>query len=375
MTVTTSGPLRPPQPGDTVGWDVGGAHLKACCVDRDGRVVDAAQWPCALWQGQDRLAAALQAAGARWPGLTAPGVAHAVTMSGEMVDLFPTRADGVRRLAAQLAEALGPRLRLWAGGADARWVPPEAAGPQAAALASANWRAAAVWMAGRLGDAVLVDVGSTTTDLIAVAGGRLLAHGGREADLARDADRLAAGTLVYQGVARTPLCALGPTVPFDGAEVAVMNEWFATTADVYRLTGELDEAHDPHPAADGGAKDVPGTHRRLARMIGRDAADAPPACWQALARAWRERQLRLIGDALARVTSLPDLPDDAPLVAAGCGEALVPELARRAGRAARRLCDLVPMATSDDPHEGVALARWVQVGVPAAAVALLAREG
>ena len=51
-----------------------------------------------------------------------------------------------------------------------------------------------------------------------------------------------------------------------------MNEWFATTADVYRLLGELDPAHDQQPAADNGDKDLPATRRRLARMIGRDAA-------------------------------------------------------------------------------------------------------
>ena len=60
-----------------------------------------------------------------------------------------------------------------------------------------------------------------------------------------DAARLATGELVYHGVVRTPLCALAARVPFRGSAVSVMNEFFATTADVYRLTGELDPAHDP----------------------------------------------------------------------------------------------------------------------------------
>ena len=32
-----------------------------------------------------------------------------------------------------------------------------------------------------------------------------------------------------------------------GRTLNVMNEFFATTADVYRLTGELDPAHDQQP--------------------------------------------------------------------------------------------------------------------------------
>jgi uncharacterized hydantoinase/oxoprolinase family protein len=44
------------------GLDVGGAHLKVAQVGRDGRVTAALQVPCALWQGLDRLDAALDAA-------------------------------------------------------------------------------------------------------------------------------------------------------------------------------------------------------------------------------------------------------------------------------------------------------------------------
>jgi len=67
-----------------------------------------------------------------------------------------------------------------------------------------------------------------------------------------DAERLATGELVYPGVLRTPLCALARRVRFGRAKVHVMNEFFATPVDGYRLTGELAAAHDQHRAADGG---------------------------------------------------------------------------------------------------------------------------
>ena len=86
-----------------VGWDIGGAHVKVALL-RHGQVVDAAQWPCPLWQGTDRLDAVLDAASARWPDLQRH--AHAITMTGEMVDLFAHREDGVTRLAALLAHRL-----------------------------------------------------------------------------------------------------------------------------------------------------------------------------------------------------------------------------------------------------------------------------
>src|SRR3954468_1753966 len=75
----------PAQGALIAGWDVGGAHLKACLMQR-GQVIDVAQWACPLWQGMEHLERALQAARERWPELGE--AAHAVTMTGEMVDLF-----------------------------------------------------------------------------------------------------------------------------------------------------------------------------------------------------------------------------------------------------------------------------------------------
>ena len=278
-------------PRVVVGWDVGGAHVKGCLVV-DGRVCDAAQWPAPLWQGLEHLDAALDLARQRWPEAARSGARHVATMTGEMVDLFPHREAGVVRLAAHLAEALGPSRGSTpgrpAGSSRTR-------GAAVAAIASANWRASAELLAQRLPDAMLVDVGSTTTDLIAVRGGAVAVQGDT------DAARLATGELVYHGVVRTPLCALAARVPFRGSAVNVMNEFFATTADVYRLTGELDPAHDQQPRPTRSGKDAHATRQRLARMVGRDARDADDTDWLALAHAWRAAQLDEIGGQLERV--------------------------------------------------------------------------
>jgi len=166
---------------------------------------------------------------------------------------------------------------------------------------------------------------------------------------------------------RTPLCALAPRVAFDGQVVNVMNEFFATTADVYRLTGELDPAHDQHPAADGGDKDVRSTCRRLARMVGSDEHEHPAAQWRALAEAWREAQLADIESQLERVAVPCDLPDRAPVVGAGCGAFLADELARRIGRRFERYAHVVGGAAVEDSVIG----GWADVCAPAVAVALL----
>ena len=339
-----------------IGWDLGGAHVKASLL-QGGELRDVAQWACALWQGLDRLDAVLTQAAERWPALTQ--ASHAVTMTGEMTDLFAGREQGVVALARRMALLPGRELRFYAG--PERWCSLEAVAEHWPQIASANWQATAALAARAVDDGVLVDIGSTTTDLIALRAGRALPRG------LDDAGRLATGELVYHGVVRTPLCALARRIAFRGVQYHVMNEFFATTADVYRATGELQPEDDLQPAADNGAKDLAATHIRLARMIGMDARDAAAADWRDFAMAWREQQLDVIESALREVIAAAALPPRAPLVSAGCGEFLAAELARRLARPIHSFASLV-LPPDADP----ALARSASVCAPSVAVALLA---
>jgi (4-(4-[2-(gamma-L-glutamylamino)ethyl]phenoxymethyl)furan-2-yl)methanamine synthase len=335
-----------------VGWDIGGAHVKACLL-QGGAVIDAAQWPCPLWQGLDHLHQALAAAQQRWPVL--PHAEHAVTMTGEMVDLFADREDGVQRIAGALAQTFAAdTLHFFAG--DAGWCSHDWVARQWRDVASANWLATALHAARQLAehDAVLVDIGSTTTDLIALRRGRVLTTA------RSDAERLAGGELVYHGVVRTPLCALAQRIAWRGREHNVMNEFFATTADVYRLTGELDPMHDQAASADGAAKDNHATQQRLARMIGLDARDGAADDWLAFAHEWKRQQLNMLRVELARVEQLHGLADDAALISAGCGDFLVGELGASSWRYADHVANVPPP-----------IASWAQVCAPSVAVATL----
>lgn len=337
-----------------VGWDIGGAHLKAC-VRTAGTLVDVAQWPCPMWRGIEQLTEALGAATVRWP--LVDEARHVLTMSGEMADLFEDRADGVARIIATIARRW-PWARCYAG--DTGWVRLEDAPGRWLHIASANWLATASHAA-RVGDGgLLFDIGSTTTDLIPLGGGSVLTAA------RSDFERLASGELVYHGVVRTPLCALAPRVRWGAGEVNVMHELFATTADVYRLTGELAQEHDQQPSADGAGKDESATRRRLARMIGRDAAEATHADWLALALVWRSAQVEELSGQLRRVIARHVLDPRGVAVATGCGAFLVPDVLAAAGwqGPCRSYARDVAGATP-------ALAGWAEVCAPAVAIAAL----
>jgi probable H4MPT-linked C1 transfer pathway protein len=171
-------------------------------------------------------------------------------------------------------------------------------------------------------------------------------------------------------VVRTPLCALAHRIRFCGEHYNVMNEFFATTADVYRLTGALDPLHDQQPAADGGAKDRHGTCQRLARMIGRDARDRAVHDWVDLAHRWRDAQLAHLSLNLTRVLGRTGLAHNVVLVAAGCGAFLVDALAEPLGRDVVRF-DALPGIGIDAGEAGDAARGWARVCAPCVAVGML----
>jgi probable H4MPT-linked C1 transfer pathway protein len=334
-----------------LGWDVGGAHVKVAAFGADGRLKTVRVLPCPVWRGAEHLTAALKVMRGEFP----PNVPSAVTMTAELADLWPDRPAGVVGTTALLMRELGAsQLVLFAG--PEGFVRPEEAGAHTATIASANWYATAAVLAHLIPAGLLVDIGSTTADLIPFRDGRVGARG------FSDAERLANNELIYTGAARTPVMALARAAPFNGRWLPLMAELYATTADVHRLTGDLPEKADLHPAADNGPKTVEASARRLLRMVGQDltAGFEPKAV--ALARHFAGVQLHQLDGALDCVISGLDEPPEL-IVGAGVGRFIARKLAERRGMTFLDLADVL----TDDP----ALSSDAADCAPAVAVGLL----
>ena len=312
-----------------LGWDIGGAHVKAVLLAPDGRVGGVWHRAAPLWRGLGLMADAVRAI----RGEARAADRHVVTMTGELADLFAGREEGVRRIGGCLAAALAPEpVRYFRPGRGFATEP----GPEAAEIASMNWLAAAEYAAGRVADAVLVDLGSTTADLTLLQDGRVRPAG------RSDAERLVSRTLVYTGVARTSLMSLARRVRVRGAWHNVMAEHFATTADVYNLLDLLPEALRPFETADGAGCSAPASARRLARMVGEDhAAGAPLEPWRMLAAHYAARQRDLLANNLR--AALP-AGFAGPLIGAGSGRFALPAVAARCGLVYRDIDSLLPAA-------------------------------
>ena len=341
-----------------IGWDIGGAHLKVARLAADGSILAATQYATPLWQGLECLHQELEK-------ISRAGnmreVRHGLTMTGELVDLFPDRRAGVDALLHAFVRHFPERDTAVFAGREG-FLPVAGARTVAASVASANWLATALCAATRIGHGILVDVGSTTTDLIPIAAHQPCNQGWS------DQERLACDELVYTGMVRTPIMALVQRVPFDGRWQNVAAEYFATAADIYRVTGELDDGADLHETADRRGKTAADSIARLARMLGAEAGidDVHDDRWMQLATHIAEQQLLLIERSLAAVRRRMDGGSPILIIGAGAGAFLARKLARRQG------CDY--LAFADLFASGAASTSDVATCAPAVAVAELVRR-
>ena len=296
--------------------DIGGANTKAAWFD--GESVRTLTRPFEVWRDREALAGVLREVGA------GPADAVAITMTAELSDAFRTKREGVAFVLDAAEEALGDRpLSVLTTAGELVTVEEARARPWD--VAAANWVATALAVAGEHPDALLIDVGSTTTDVVPIAGGRVAATG------YDDLERLLAGELVYTGVLRTNLAAIAPRVPVRGGWCPVASEYFAISADVHLVLGDLtNEAYDC-PTPDGRPATAAFARERIARVVCSDVEQLDAGEVDAIAAFLRDEQVRQIEDAARRVGRA--LTPEAPVVAAGSGAFLGREVASRLGRA------------------------------------------
>jgi probable H4MPT-linked C1 transfer pathway protein len=314
-----------------IGWDLGGANLKLARIE-GRRAVAAAQVPCPLRQDASKFDAALAEARPLCPA----GAVHAVTMTGELSDVFRDRADGVAYLVEMMRKVTDGEAVFYGGRAG--FLRDTGAVEHVNDVASANWHASASLIGRSYPEALLIDAGTTTTDLVPVKSGMVAAKG------YADGERLAEGELVYTGVVRTPVMALARKAPFKGRMQGVAAERFATMADVWRLLGALPAGADPYPTPDLKGKSTQESAMRLARMLGRDAGPSDLLAYVDVACYVAERQRGEIEAAATALIARERLAADAPVIGAGCGRFIARDIAERLGRAYRDFAEIVDCA-------------------------------
>lgn len=332
-----------------LGWDIGGANIKAARLSGASDALAIVERAFPLWRECARLPAVLVDIADRIGG--AP--AMAVTMTGELADCFATRREGVAFI-VQACRLAFPESAVWIYGVDGTFRSVEQARQQPDAVAAANWTASATLASRNHPDALLIDVGSTTTDLVPIVAGRVVAAG------RTDTERLRSGELVYTGCLRTPISAVVRSVPLSQGRCRVAAEYFASAADVYCWLGEIGEADYTCETADGRGRSRAEAGARLARMVCADADRLGADEVTAIATYVARLQTRLVVHAIRQVVRRLNRAAPRAAVVAGSGAFLGGAAAQAAG------LDVVDLAAD--------LGRDAARSAPAAAVAILLSE-
>jgi (4-(4-[2-(gamma-L-glutamylamino)ethyl]phenoxymethyl)furan-2-yl)methanamine synthase len=333
-----------------IGLDIGGANTKAAVVHDDGRVRIVSE-PFEVWRQPEALADAIASVVGRL-GLDRAPVA--LTTTAELVDVFASKREGVLYVLEAARQALaGRRLRVMTTAGELVGLGEARAAPLR--CAAANWMATALLIARSRPDAILLDCGGTTTDVIPIVAGEVAARG------RTDVERLLHGELVYTGALRTNVAAVLSRVPIGGEPCSVSSELFAISADAHLLRGSLTPEECTCTFPDDRGTSLPEVRSRLARVVCADPEQLADGDLEAIAAAVAEAQIASIAAALGRVAAR--LPDGSGVVAVGVGAFLA--------RAAAERCGLALHADASPPS-----ALGGKGGEFAAAVALsvLARE-
>lgn len=289
-----------------VGLDIGGANLKAS----DGDRVSVSQ-PFPMWRRVDELTDAVRTVLAQFAACDAVGV----TMTGELADCFATKGEGVARILAAVEHASDRPLWVWQ--TPGEFVPPQVALEFPKLTAAANWHALATW-AGRMtprGGSILIDVGSTTSDVIPLADGFPVPSG------RTDVERLLCGELVYTGIRRTPLCAIGDRVPVRNQRCPLAAELFATIQDVWIVLGDLEPDAACSDTADGRPATREAALSRIARMVCCDRSELSDTQLVEIAQHLGRRQVETLATAVETVAATLPAPPRSVLLS-GDGEFL-----------------------------------------------------
>jgi probable H4MPT-linked C1 transfer pathway protein len=283
-------PTEKPNAAPWIGLDIGGANLKAAHSSGWSNSI-----PFPMWKQPETLAAGIAQLLEEAPAFIGVGV----TMTGELADCFGTRAEGVLRILEQTTLIL-PASMVRIYGVDGQWRTPSAAARVPWTVAASNWHALARMIGGTYpkGMSLLVDIGSTTTDLIPIVDGNIAI------DAATDSQRMQCGALVYTGIERSNVAAIVQRVPLYGSLCPVMNESFAASRDVHIWLGDMPEYHADRDTSDGQPANRLGARHRIARVVGEDGSTLADADIDAIASYIRNEQANLISRAMQQVCSM-----------------------------------------------------------------------
>jgi probable H4MPT-linked C1 transfer pathway protein len=301
---------------DVIGYDVGGANTKAAYIRvRDGKCFNArvAVEYFPVWKHPEELANVLLKLKHQLCECKLDSIG--VTMTAELSDAYQTKREGVNHILGCFMQAFAD-VPINVLNTEGKLEPIEVNPSEPLGVAAANWAATGWLVARQLKNCVIVDVGSTSTSIIPIVEGQVVARG------KTDLDKLLCGELVYTGSLRTNVAAIVQSIPIRNGVASVSSELFALSADIHRILGNIAVEDYTCETADGRGKTLAEARARLARVVCADTEMLTQQEIINMAKFICDRQIRQIIEGLTKVYSYTKslVSIEVPLVVTGLGK-------------------------------------------------------
>ncbi|MGD0644810.1 MAG: hydantoinase/oxoprolinase family protein [Candidatus Bathyarchaeia archaeon] len=310
---------------NVLGYDIGGANTKAVFMSlqkekpQDARVA-VEYFP--IWKQPEKLTIVLLALKKRLGAdkLDALGI----TMTAELSDIYATKREGVRNILACVTKAF-PNVPIYVLNTEVELEPIDAAELEPLNVAAANWAATGWLVAQRINDCVAIDVGSTSTSIIPIVGGHVVAKG------KTDLEKLIFGELVYTGSLRTNVATIVHSVPVKYGVAGVASEQFALSGDVHLVLGNINEKEYTCETSDGRGKTLPEALARLARVVCADMEMLTQQEIIDMAKYIYDKQVMQVAEGLTKVCNYTKTltSNKVPVVVTGLGKDFIAKKAAK----------------------------------------------
>ncbi|ABO35902.1 Hydantoinase/oxoprolinase [Methanococcus maripaludis C5] len=284
-----------------LGVDIGGANTKITELHENGEFkVHHLYFP--MWKNNDKLAEVLKT--------YSKDVFHvALVTTAELADSYETKKEGVDNILTAVESAFGKNISVF--DSDGNFISLEDARETYMKVSASNWCGTAKWVSKNIEkNCILVDMGSTTTDIIPIVDGRVVAE-------KTDLERLMNQELLYVGTLRTPISHLGNIIMFKGVNTNVSSEYFAITADISVILEKVTPEEYTCDTPDGKGTDKRSSLIRISKVLCSDLNQISESDAENIAKTYYELWTDLI---LKNVAAVAEKYGLKKVVITGLGE-------------------------------------------------------
>jgi len=292
-----------------IGWDIGGAHIKAVKIDFIKKKSKTIRVYSPLWKNINNLKKSIKLIKKKL-GKTDY---HGLVMTAELSDIFKNRKIGAKYIVKLTSSILGKKKTFFYN--KKNFLKKEYALKKASCLKSLNWHATARHISNSFSNCILIDIGSTTTDIIPIKNKKVIAKG------KNDRQRLKSNELVYLGVLRSPIYAIEK-------KKNLIPENFADTADIYRVLKKIPKKYDLLPTKDKKSKNKHASARRIARVFGEDYKKNNFKKWKDISYQIKKKHLKILKEKINKIRK-KNFSKKIPIVSAGIGDFLLKKINKK----------------------------------------------